>query len=136
MLMLNQDGRIVIANVQTERLFGYDRRELLGQPVEMLVPERFRGKHPEHRDRYFAEPRMRNMGAGMELYGRRKGGTEFPVEISLSPIETDVGQLDASAIRDVTGRQRAGQKLRGLLQSAPDARVIVNAAGRSGLVNA
>jgi protein-histidine pros-kinase len=99
-------GRIVLVNTQTERLFGYARDELLGQPLEILVPERLRAAHVGHRTRYLEEPRVRAMGAGLELYGRRRDGSEFPVEISLSPIEAGPGVVVLSAIRDITERKR------------------------------
>jgi PAS domain S-box-containing protein len=100
------DGRIIRVNAQAERLFGYSRAELLGWEVETLIPERFRGRHVEQRTTYSANPGVRPMGAGLELYGRRKDGQEFPVEISLSPLQTNAGVVVASAIRDVTERKR------------------------------
>lgn len=135
MVIVDQSGRIVLVNSQTVKLFGFSRDELLGQSVDILVPERFRGNHPGHRSRYFAEPKVRGMGAGLQLLGLRKNGEEFPVEISLSPLKTAQGVLVSSSIRDLTDRHRAEAKFRGLLESAPDAMVIVNGEGAIELVN-
>jgi PAS domain S-box-containing protein len=104
---VDRAGTIALVNGQAERLFGYTREELLGKPVEVLVPESARAVHPQHRTMYFADPRQRPMGAGMELAARRRDGTEFPAEISLSAIETEAGPLVSAAIRDVTDRIEA-----------------------------
>src|SRR5438874_9086071 len=93
MVIVDGDGRIIIVNGQTERLFGYEREELLGQPIEVLVPDRFRPGHPEHRTGYSHDPKTRPMGAGLDLFGRRKDGSEFPAEISLAPMQSEQGRL-------------------------------------------
>jgi PAS domain S-box-containing protein len=111
MVIADAQGFILLINAETERLFGYQRDELVGQPVEILVPERFRSKHPQHRQGYTAHPRTRSMGDGLELRGLRKDDTEFPVEIMLSPLESSEGILVTAAIRNITERKRSEEHL-------------------------
>lgn len=112
MVSVNRAGEIQLVNTQTEKLFGYSREEMLGKPVEILVPQRYRGPHEAHRGEYAELPVRRAMGEGLELYGLRKDGTEFAVEISLSPIETMEGTLTISAIRDISDRRKTEEALR------------------------
>ncbi|MEO8200989.1 MAG: PAS domain S-box protein [Gemmatimonadota bacterium] len=112
MVMVDKGGRIVLVNRETERLFGYTREELNGQPIERLVPERFRPKHPDFRAGFFADPRTRSMGAGRDLFGIRKDGRDIPVEIGLNPIETDEGTFVLASIVDITERKHAELELR------------------------
>jgi PAS domain S-box-containing protein len=134
-VIVDGNGMILMVNAQAENLFGYNRNVLSGKPVEILVPQRFQHIHPTHRERFSNEPQLRPMGIGLDLYGLRADGREFPVEISLSPLQTENGLLTVAAIRDITRRQRAEKKFRGLLESAPDAMVVVDKLGIVTIVN-
>lgn len=123
MMIVDQQGSIELVNTQTETIFGYTREELVGQPIELLIPERFVSLRAAHIDGYIADPHVRG-GVGLELYARRKDGSQFPVEISLSPIETEEGVLIASAVRDVTEWKRAEEslaRLAAIVESSDDA---------------
>jgi PAS domain S-box-containing protein len=131
------DGRIVLVNSQTEALFGYTRAELLGQTGELLIPERLRARHPGLRRQYFAHPVPRPMGVGRELLGRRKDGTEFPIDVSLSPLDVGGERLVASSIRDITARiaereqlRASEERFRSLVEHASDGIFISDASGR------
>jgi PAS domain S-box-containing protein len=106
MVIVNRDGAIVLVNAQLEQLFGYQRAELVGEPVEILVPDRYSGMHMAFRNGYVSEPRTRPMGLAGDLHARRKDGSEFPIEVTLSPLETDEGLLVSAAVRDISERRR------------------------------
>src|SRR5208282_5854132 len=149
MMMHDRAGKIVMVNTQAERAFGYSRAELIGQPVEILVPERFRGRHPELRETFFADPQPRPMGVGRDLFGVKKDGGEFPVEIGLNPIETDEGTMVLSAIVDIAARKAADlalreseqrysageRRFRQVVEAAPNAMVMIDPAGKIAMVN-
>ncbi len=136
MVMVDETGRIVLINAMAERIFGYSREELLGEPVEKLVPERFAENHPGYRAGYAVDPQPRPMGIGRELYGRRRDGSEFPVEIGLKPLETGGGFRVLATIVDITGRKRLEERFRRVVEYAPNAMVMIDRDGLIVLVNA
>lgn len=136
MVMINASGRIEMVNLQAERVFGYARDEMIGQSVEMLLPLRFRGHHPGLRQTYFAGPQSRPMGVGRDLFGMRKDGREFPIEIGLNPIETEEGTMVLSAIVDISERKHLEERFRRVVEAAPNAMVMINARGLIEMVNA
>ena len=135
LVVVNQSGTIVLANASTERLFGYTLQERVGKPIELLVPDRLHEAHAGYRNHYLQDPQRHSMGVGRELSGRRKDGSEFSVEISLAPLETEAGKLVISIIRDTTLRRQAEAKFRRLLESAPDGIIVVDREGRIVIVN-
>lgn len=135
MVIVDGKGCIALVNSQFEKMFGWSRSEVQGRPIEMLIPERYHQKHERHRSGYFSDMRVRPMGGSLELFGSRRDGNEIPVEISLSPLETDEGTFAIAAIRDLTERQHAEKKFRGLLEAAPDAIIVVSREGIIQIVN-
>ncbi|BBB62351.1 hypothetical protein UNDKW_4078 [Undibacterium sp. KW1] len=136
MVMIDSQGKIEMVNAQTETIFGYEREELLGQPMEVLIPERFRHHHPGLRSHFFTQPSSRSMGTGRDLFGLRKDGTEFPVEIGLNPIETADGLKVLSAIVDISERKRLEERFRLVVEAAPNAMVMIDGRGIIEMVNA
>lgn len=134
-VLVNKEGKIAYVNSQTERLFGYVRSELIGQLVEMLIPNRFSKKHPGFRTSFFSSPSVRSMGVGRELYALRKDHTEFPIEIGLTPIVTVDGTMILASIIDITERKRAEERFRLVVESAPNAMVLVDKDGMITLIN-
>jgi protein-histidine pros-kinase len=135
-VMVDEDGQIVLVNAQVEAAFGYHRAELIGQPVEMLIPKRFRQEHPHYRAGFMADPKTRAMGAGRDLFGLRKDGSEFPIEIGLNPIRTDQGTMILSTVIDITERKHSEERLRQVIESSPSGIVMVDEDGQIVLVNA
>jgi PAS domain S-box-containing protein len=136
MIMTNAAGKIVMVNAEAERLFGYQREELIGQPIEMLVPESVRSLHGAHRSSFVARPEARRMGVGRDLYGVRKDGTQIPIEIGLNPIRTREGLLVLSAIADITERKLAEERFRIAVEASPSGMIMTDGSGKMLLVNA
>jgi diguanylate cyclase (GGDEF)-like protein/PAS domain S-box-containing protein len=134
-VMIDSAGTIVLVNSETERMFGYGRDELVGNPVEMLMPVRFRGGHERHRMVYFANPIRRDMGTGRELFGCRKDGSEFPIEIGLSSIDSDRGPLAVASVMDISSRRELEESFRNVVEVAPYGLAIVDADGRIVVAN-
>ncbi len=136
MVVVDAGGTIVLVNAQTERLFGYCRDELVGQPADLLVPAAKRSAQPQHREAYLRDPVARRMGEDLDLRALRKDGTSFPADVTISPVESRRGLLVCAAIRDISRKRREERLFRGLLEAAPDAMVIVDREARIVLVNA
>lgn len=134
-VLVNREGKIAYINSQTEKLFGYARTELIGQQVEQLIPDRFIKSHAGYRNMFFQSPAVRSMGAGRELFALRKDKTEFPIEIGLNPVVTVDGTLVLASIIDISERKKAEEQFRLVVESAPNAMVLVNKEGIITLVN-
>ncbi|MEL6109151.1 MAG: PAS domain S-box protein, partial [Planctomycetota bacterium] len=150
MVMINQAGEIVMVNSRLEKDFGYRREEMLGQKIELLVPKRFHRDHPGDRDRFFRDPRARAMGVGRDLFGQRKNGSEFPVELGLNPIETEEGMFVLGSVVDISQRKvieqeleakqrevaESEERLKLILDGQPNGMVMINRSGEIVMVNA
>lgn len=134
-VLVNKEGKIAYVNNQTEKLFQYERSQLVGQVVETLIPKRYHENHPHFRKMFFGQPSVRSMGAGRELFAVRSDGTEFPVEIGLNPVVTADGTLVLASIIDITQRKKAEERFRLVVESAPNSMVLVNDKGIISLVN-
>ncbi|MTI33513.1 PAS domain-containing sensor histidine kinase [Xanthovirga aplysinae] len=134
-IIVNQLGQIILVNRETEQLFGYKRKELLGQEIELLIPKEFHTIHYEHRKHYYAHPEVKKMRLGRFLYGKKKNGKTFPVDINLSPLKTEEGLFVMADIRDNSELKKSEEKFRKLLESAPDAMVIINPNGNIQIAN-
>lgn len=135
MLMIDESGNIQLVNEQIERMFGYSREELVGKPIEMLVPERFHKIHPLYRKEFFKDPKARPMGTGRDLYGLRRDGTEFLVEIGLNPLQTEEGIFVFASIVDITERNRLSQRFALAVEASPTGMIMINRAGEIELLN-
>ena len=135
MLMVNRNGEIVLVNSQIEQLFRYKREELLGKPIEVLVPKASRERHPGYRDSFFAEPKTRAMGIGRDLFGLRKDGSQVPVEIGLNPLTTEGETFVLASVVDITERKRSEERLRLVVEAAPSGMIMVDESGKIILVN-
>lgn len=134
-VLVNKEGKIAYVNSQTEKLFGYTRSDLIGQTVEKLIPSRYAENHPGFRNMFFHAPEVRSMGAGRELFALRKDNTEFPIEIGLNPVVTVDGTLVLASIIDISERKKAEERFRLVVESAPNAMILVNHEGTISLVN-
>jgi PAS domain S-box-containing protein len=134
-VLVNKEGKIAYVNNQTEKLFGYNKSELIGQFVEILIPRRYSPKHPDFRNTFFAKPSPRSMGAGRELFAIRKDKEEFPIEIGLNPLVTVEGTLVLASIIDITERKKAEERFKMVVESAPNAMLLMNSSGIITLVN-
>ncbi|MEN8667832.1 MAG: PAS domain S-box protein, partial [Ketobacter sp.] len=135
MVLIDIEGRIVLVNSSVEHMFGYHRDDLIGRPIEHLVPVRFRNHHPNLRQQYFADPKSRAMGQGRELFALHKNGTEFPVEIGLNPMTTKRGVLVLASIVDITERQRGQEMMHLAVEAAPNGMLLTDKDGRIVMAN-
>jgi PAS domain S-box-containing protein len=134
-IIVDLDGRIEMVNRQAELVFGYSREQLIGQPVDMLVPVRFRANHPDLRRAFLDDPQSRLMGEGRDLYAQRRDGSEFPVEIGLNPITTDAGPMVLAAVADISHRKQLEDRFRQVVEFSPQAKVLIDSDGRIEMVN-